>query len=157
MKPKSQVNNLYECNRVANGWYIKHNEDDSRKLVTDEMHNDVLNAIRRIVGDEIDKFGYIPAKAIVNALEHVSENFKDKQDQWIKENPHLRNTGNYTDSYYNVLHVMRHEGLIQYWKVGVIEILDEDKVLNEELKEIVRRKVPRIRDYDGDNIEDIKW
>jgi len=146
IKNYKPVKDLYECISYDKGWRIKQNEDDSFEDVPNELFNNVMQAIRNIVGKDKHKFGYIPAKAIMNELVRVSEEFRQEQDEWLKYNPNLRNTGGYTQRYYNVLHVMNHLGLIAYYKRGNIEI--SDKILTEKERKVYKKhKMPTLHKW----------
>jgi len=137
-KNHKKVNELHMCKRVTNGYIMQHNENNSVEKVSEEDYNHVIQAIKNIINDQPHKFTYIPVRAIINELENVSQKFKEAQEEWRKKNPNLRNTGPYTDQFYNVLHILNHEGIIAYYKRGLIEVNEsifDTKHLNSRLEQ----------------------
>jgi len=152
--PTILVNDLYDC-IVKDGFYrIKKNKSSSYETVPNEDINDVVNAILYVIRNpeplkdknNVSNFTFIPARALFNALFHVSETFRERQEIWLQKNKVGRNTGDYTKFYYNALHVLNHENKLKYYKKGVISDF-EPLLTAKELKVYKKIKKPTLDDY----------
>lgn len=164
MKLETEANPLYyfEDDKRNKVYRIRKREGASLEVIPYEYVQFARKTLRKIVrdGGGISKFCYIPANIIVETIKEFNKVFQAKQDKWEKEGRQtLRFTGGYTESYNSPLHILHHLGEIIYWYRGYVTIVDEDKILHKELKEIYRKRIiiPKIQDYDGVNIEDVKW
>ena len=119
---EKKVNRLHYFDIVDTGWIIRKNEEASLEEVPFDDVFWCVTALRKIIGNELHKFTFIPARAIMNKLYEINDVFREEQDEHNKMNAHLRNTGPYTKRYYNALHVLNHISLVEYYKVGKVKV-----------------------------------
>ena len=125
-KNYKRVDKIHDVKRTSQGWTFYRQADKKTPIsVTIHQYNIMAKVLDEIAGKEFDKYGYVPAKAIMNMLEKVDEEFKLLQEEWQKKNKHLRNTSAYQLDYYHVLLLKDNLGEIAYYRKGHVELTKE--------------------------------